>query len=213
MKKADQYELIHQAQQVFSNASQKIEELLTELDESESVRETGLAITISDSLKNLNRKINAFEMGAIDLNKLIDEFIFEKEMLSGELEIQVSGHVQLKRFIKRLLQSIEDFISIVGGKKKSLQRKIANQRSTDQKSKGIAYLLWLIGGFGTLGFHRFYLGRVGTGIGWFFTGGLFFLGAAYDLFALSSMVDDQNYFNQLREVKLKQIAEAKRNQE
>ncbi len=213
MKKADQYELIHQAQQVFSNASQKFEELLTELDESESVRETGLAITISDSLKNLNRKINAFEMGAIDLNKLIDEFIFEKEMLSGELEIQVSGHVQLKRFIKRLLQSIEDFISIVGGKKKSLQRKIANQRSTDQKSKGIAYLLWLIGGFGTLGFHRFYLGRVGTGIGWFFTGGLFFLGAAYDLFALSSMVDDQNYFNQLREVKLKQIAEAKRNQE
>ncbi len=213
MKKADQYELIHQAQQVFSNASQKFEELLTELDESESVRETGLAITISDSLKNLNRKINAFEMGAIDLNKLIDEFIFEKEMLSGELEIQASGHVQLKRFIKRLLQSIEDFISIVGGKKKSIQRKIANQRSTDQKSKGIAYLLWLMGGFGTLGFHRFYLGRVGTGIGWFLTGGLFFLGAAYDLFALSSMVDDQNYFNQLREVKLQQISEARRIQE
>lgn len=209
MKKSDQFELVAQARQVFEEASKRYEGLLSELDETESVRTTSLAITISDSLKNLNRKINAFQIGNIDLNKLMDEFIFEEEMISGELEIQTTGHVQLKRFAKRLLQSIKEFISKTGGKKRKVRNVVVNQYSNEQKSKAIAYLLWFFGGFGTLGLHRFYLGRIGTGIGWLFTGGAFFLGAAYDLFALSGMVDDQNYMNQLREVKLKQLSDKK----
>jgi TM2 domain-containing membrane protein YozV len=32
------------------------------------------------------------------------------------------------------------------------------------KSKSVAYVLWLISIFGWLGFHRFYLRKVGTGI-------------------------------------------------
>ncbi|MGL6015151.1 MAG: NINE protein, partial [Selenomonadaceae bacterium] len=40
------------------------------------------------------------------------------------------------------------------------------------KSKGIAYLFWLLGFFGWLGFHRFYLGKIGTGLLWIFTAGL-----------------------------------------
>ena len=56
----------------------------------------------------------------------------------------------------------------------------------------IAYLLWLISGFGALGFHRFYLGRFGTGLLWLFTGGLFGIGALFDLFYIPTMVRDEN---------------------
>tara|TARA_R110000868_G_scaffold368227_2_gene631245 strand:- start:16906 stop:17535 length:630 start_codon:yes stop_codon:yes gene_type:complete len=207
VKKSDQFELVSQARQVFEEASRRYEGLLSELDETEQVRTTSLAITISDTLKNLIRKINAFQKGSIDLNKLFDEFNFEKDMISGELEIQTNAHVQLKRFAKRLLQSIEEFISKTGGKRKKIKQRVERQYSSEQKSKAIAYLLWFFGGFGTLGLHRFYLGRVGTGIAWLFTGGAFFLGAAYDLFALSGMVEDQNYMNQLREVRFKELKE------
>ena len=55
-----------------------------------------------------------------------------------------------------------------------------------------AYLLWLLSGFGVLGFHRFYLGRVGTGLIWLFTGGLFGLGALFDLIYIPTMVRDEN---------------------
>ena len=41
------------------------------------------------------------------------------------------------------------------------------------KSKGIAYLLWAIGGFGALGFHRFYIEKIGTGLIWLVTARLF----------------------------------------
>ena len=56
----------------------------------------------------------------------------------------------------------------------------------------IAYLLWLIGGFGTLGFHRFYLRKIPTGVLWILTGGLAFVGAVYDFFTLARQVADAN---------------------
>ena len=59
-------------------------------------------------------------------------------------------------------------------------------------STGIAYLLWLISGFGALGFHRFYLGRFGTGLLYLFTGGLFGLGGLFDLFYIPTMVREAN---------------------
>ena len=43
--------------------------------------------------------------------------------------------------------------------------------------------IWLLGGFGVLGLHRFYLGRWVTGLIWLLTGGLFVVGAIVDLFA------------------------------
>jgi TM2 domain-containing membrane protein YozV len=57
---------------------------------------------------------------------------------------------------------------------------------------GIAYLLWLIGGLGTLGIHRFYLGKPATGVLWIFTGGLGFVGALYDAATLSRQVAEAN---------------------
>lgn len=56
----------------------------------------------------------------------------------------------------------------------------------------IAYLLWFLSGFGAMGFHRFYLGRVGTGLLWLFTGGLGMVGAVIDFFTLPRMVQDEN---------------------
>ena len=56
------------------------------------------------------------------------------------------------------------------------------------KSKGIAYLLWLISIFGWLGFHRFYLGKIGTGILWIITGGVLGIGSLIDLFTLGGQV-------------------------
>jgi len=59
-------------------------------------------------------------------------------------------------------------------------------------SVGIAYLLWFFSGFGALGFHRFYLGKIPTGLLWMFTGGLFTIGSIFDFFTLSSQVREAN---------------------
>lgn len=57
---------------------------------------------------------------------------------------------------------------------------------------GVAYLLWLFSGCGALGFHRFYLGKVGTGILWFFIGGLCGLGCVFDAITLPRQVQEAN---------------------
>jgi len=59
-------------------------------------------------------------------------------------------------------------------------------------SVGVAYFLWLISGFGALGFHRFYLGKIPSGLLWMFTGGLGMIGSIYDFFTLPGQVHDAN---------------------
>ena len=60
------------------------------------------------------------------------------------------------------------------------------------KSTAVTYLLWVAGGFGVLGLHRFYLGRWVTGLVWLLTGGLFFVGSLVDLFVIPGMVQVEN---------------------
>ncbi|MCH8212220.1 MAG: NINE protein [Planctomycetes bacterium] len=60
------------------------------------------------------------------------------------------------------------------------------------KSTAVSYLLWLLGGFGVLGLHRFYLGRWVTGLIWLLTGGLLGIGAIIDLFVITPMVRVEN---------------------
>lgn len=58
------------------------------------------------------------------------------------------------------------------------------------KSTGIAYLLWFF--LGALGVHKFYLGKVGMGIAYFFTLGFLGIGLLIDLFTLPKQVRDAN---------------------
>ncbi len=59
-------------------------------------------------------------------------------------------------------------------------------------STSIAYILWLVSGCGALGFHRFYLGKIGSGILYMVTGGLFGIGALYDLITIPGQVREAN---------------------
>jgi len=68
------------------------------------------------------------------------------------------------------------------------------------KSKNVAYILWFVGCFGILGLHRFYLGKVGTGVLWAATVGLFFVGALRDLFTLGKQVDQANMSRNLKTI-------------
>lgn len=60
------------------------------------------------------------------------------------------------------------------------------------KDKGTAYILWAGCLFGLCGLHRFYLGKVGTGVIWLLTFGLLGIGQFIDLFTLSGQVDTTN---------------------
>ncbi|MDR2808710.1 MAG: NINE protein [Spirochaetaceae bacterium] len=67
-------------------------------------------------------------------------------------------------------------------------------------SVGVAYLLWFISGFGALGFHRFYLGKIPSGILWMLTGGLCGIGSLFDLFTLPSQVRNANLLSGLEKI-------------
>jgi len=66
-------------------------------------------------------------------------------------------------------------------------------------STGLAYFLWLVSGLGALGFHRFYLGKWGTGLIFIATGGLFGIGSFYDLVTIPLQVREANLRNAYRE--------------
>ena len=74
-------------------------------------------------------------------------------------------------------------------------------------STAVAYLLWLVSGFGALGLHRFYLGKPLSGILYIFTGGLFMLGSFYDFFTLPGQVEEANLRHDYRRLMEKERRE------
>ena len=59
-------------------------------------------------------------------------------------------------------------------------------------STGLGYGLWCTGLLGACGIHRFYLGKVGTGVLWLLTAGLLGVGQIVDLIRMKSLVRDAN---------------------
>ncbi len=74
------------------------------------------------------------------------------------------------------------------------------------KSKSVAYVLWLVSIFGWLGFQRFYLRKVGTGIIWILTFGVGGLGALTDMFTLGGQVEQYNTNQQLKHIRANALA-------
>ncbi len=60
------------------------------------------------------------------------------------------------------------------------------------KEKGIAYIMWAGMFMGVCGLQRLYTGKIGTGLLYMFTFGLFGIGQIIDLFLIPGMVEDAN---------------------
>ena len=58
----------------------------------------------------------------------------------------------------------------------------------NKMKKFIFILLWIIGGFGVFGLHRFYLGFKVSGFIWLFSLGGMMIGAIYDIFHIDKLI-------------------------
>ena len=63
----------------------------------------------------------------------------------------------------------------------------------NRKDVWVAYLLWFF--LGGLGVHKFYMQKMGMGILYIFTGGIFLIGLLFDLFTIPSQVRQFNQEN------------------
>ena len=67
------------------------------------------------------------------------------------------------------------------------------QPMQEETKKSTSYLLWAGIFFQLNGLHRLYNGKIGTGLLWLFTFGLFGIGQMIDLFIIPDMVDEHNW--------------------
>ena len=75
------------------------------------------------------------------------------------------------------------------------------------KSKTVAFLLWFF--LGIFSAHRFYLGKIGSGILYLLTFQLLGLGWIIDLFLLGGQVEQYNTNVELKTIRTATIANAK----
>lgn len=66
------------------------------------------------------------------------------------------------------------------------------------KSLKMSYLLWLPSIFGFAGLHRIYMGKIGTGILYLLTYGLFGIGTIYDAITMPEQIAQVNHERRIR---------------
>jgi TM2 domain-containing membrane protein YozV len=73
----------------------------------------------------------------------------------------------------------------------SMARNATARYTTGPIDYSVAWILLTFLGF--LGIHRFYMGKILTGILWLLTAGLFGIGWLYDFFTLNGQIDERNW--------------------
>ncbi len=71
-----------------------------------------------------------------------------------------------------------------------MERAASRRYATGPVDYSVAWLLQTFLGY--LGIHRFYMGKIGTGLVWLLTVGLFGIGYIYDYLTLNGQVDEIN---------------------
>jgi TM2 domain-containing membrane protein YozV len=72
----------------------------------------------------------------------------------------------------------------------SMDRQASRRFQSGEYDYSVAWLLQTF--LGAFGVHRFYMGKIGTGLLWLLTGGLFLIGWLYDFCTLNDQVDTLN---------------------
>lgn len=72
----------------------------------------------------------------------------------------------------------------------SMERETRNRFATGPTNFNLAWLLLIF--LGIFGVHRFYMGKIFTGLLYLFTGGLFLIGFIYDIVTLNEQVSEIN---------------------
>ncbi|MCW1926330.1 TM2 domain-containing protein [Luteolibacter arcticus] len=72
----------------------------------------------------------------------------------------------------------------------SMERDAARKFATGRIDYSVAWLLQTF--LGMFGIHRFYMGKIWTGLLWMVTGGLFLIGYLYDYCTLNGQIDEEN---------------------
>ena len=71
-----------------------------------------------------------------------------------------------------------------------MERTAAQRYATGRIDYSVAWILQTF--LGPLGIHRFYMGKIWTGLLWLCTGGLFLIGYVYDYCTLNGQIDEIN---------------------
>lgn len=71
-----------------------------------------------------------------------------------------------------------------------MDRQAGEKYTSGKYDYSVAWLLQIF--LGPFGIHRFYVGKIVTGLIWLFTGGLFLVGVLYDFCTLNGQVDELN---------------------
>ncbi|MEM8828590.1 MAG: NINE protein [Cyanobacteria bacterium P01_G01_bin.19] len=69
-----------------------------------------------------------------------------------------------------------------------------NQNKQQEIDPGVAYILWAFGLMGVCGVHRFYSGKIASGLIYLVTLGFFGVGQFVDLFLIPGMVKEKNIY-------------------